>query len=923
MTVYRAFTDAVAQHADRPFLRAPGVATAAYADDAVEYSYASAKVAVDVLAGAYAAVGVELGHRVAVAYDSRLDVYIHLLALNALGAGLVPLNMAGSDEEILYVLEHSDAQLVTGADEHRKRLARLASRLDGVKSVTADELDGGEPITTAAGELSTEAALLYTSGTTGKPKGCMLANEYFLVMGHEYNGLGGYCAIDSNDRLLTPLPPGHMNALSTSFMAMLLCGGCVVQLDRFHPTSWWQTVREERATVIHYLGVMPAILLTMPAGDDNFGGQVKFGFGAGSDPAHQQVFEERFGFPLIEAWAMTESGGGGMIVANEEPRHIGQRCIGRPAGRTEYRLVDEADNDVPVGSDGELLVRARGDDPRRGFFSGYYMNEAATEEGWRGGWWHTGDVAREGPDGSLFFVDRRKNVIRRSGENIAAVEVEAALLRHPAVANCAVTAVPDEIRGDEVFACVVTDRTYTNPAELARRIFESAYNALTYFKAPGYIAFVDELPLTASQKVNRAAVKQLANECLQAAGALDLRALKRRRGIAKKTPRQRLGYDGVAVAVPVSVPYERYSHQPAHWWIGRTLGLLGEASGLSPQDIDGLCAASFTLFPDTVVGLSQHFGMTPRWLDHVPTGGASGVVTLRRAARAVQSGDADIVACVAGDTNHVDSFRAMLTSFSRFSQDASYPYGSGGPNGSFALMTRDYMNHYGIEREDFGKLCVAQRANALKYPQALMKSTLSLEQYMAARKIADPIHLFDCVMPCAGGEGYLVMREDIAAERGLAYARVLSTIERHNAFPDDPVQIRGGWALDKDELWAMAGITPDKVDLLQTYDDYPVVIAMQFEDLGFCQKGESAEFIREHTFTTDGSFPHNTSGGQLSVGQAGAAGGFLGMVEAIRQITGGAEQNAVAEAKIAAVSGFGMINFDRGLCSGAAILEAA
>jgi len=923
MTVYRAFADAVARHAQRPFLRAPAIATQAYAERSIEYSYAEAKRAVDVLAGAWAAAGVGAGDRVAAACDSRLDVYLHLLALNALGASLVPLNMAGSDEETLYVIEHSDAKLVTGADEHRKRLARLASRLGGVRAVIADELRGGAAITTTAGDLSTEAAMLYTSGTTGKPKGCMLSNEYFLIMGREYNGLGGFCAIDENVRLLTPLPPNHMNALSTSFMAMLLCGGCVIQLDRFHPSSWWQTVREEQATVIHYLGVMPAILLTMPAGDDDFSGQVKFGFGAGSDPAHQQVFEERFGFPLIEAWAMTESGGGGMIVANKEPRHAGRRCIGRPAGQTEYRLVDESDKDVPAGSDGELIVRARGEDPRRGFFSGYYKNEEATEEGWKGGWWHTGDVAREGADGSLFFVDRRKNVIRRSGENIAAVEVEAVLLRHPAVANCAVTAVPDEIRGDEVFAYIVTDKAYTNPAELARRIFESAYNLLTYFKAPGYIAFVDELPLTASQKVNRAAVKQLAQHCVDGEDAFDLRTLKRRRGISKKTRRQRLGYDGVAVAVPVSVPYERYSHEPAHWWIGRTLSMLGEASGLSPREIDGLCASSFTLYPDTVVGLSQHFGMTPRWLDHVPTGGASGVVTLRRAARAVQSGDADIVACIAGDTNHVDSFRAMLTSFSRFSQDASYPYGSGGPNGSFALMTRDYMNRYGIEREDFGKLCVAQRANALKYRPALMKSTLSLEQYMAARKIADPIHLFDCVMPCAGGEGYLVLREDIARERGLAYARVLSTIERHNAFPDDPVQIRGGWVLDKDELWAMAGITPDRVDLLQTYDDYPVVIAMQFEDLGFCDKGEAAEFIRENTFTIDGSFPHNTSGGQLSVGQAGAAGGFLGMVEAIRQITGGAEQNAVADAKIAAVSGFGMINFDRGLCSGAAILEAA
>lgn len=236
-------------------------------------------------------------------------------------------------------------------------------------------------------------------------------------------------------------------------------------------------------------------------------------------------------------------------------------------------------------------------------------------------------------------------------------------------------------------------------------------------------------------------------------------------------------------------------------------------------------------------------------------------------------------------------------------------------------MTAHHMASYGTRQEAFGKLCVAQRVNAMCYPQALMKKPLTLDEYMDARLIADPLRLFDCVMPCAGGEGYLVMREADAREMGLPYAHILSTIERHNAFPDDPIQIRGGWALDVDEFWSMAAIGPDDVDMLQTYDDYPVISLMQIEDLGFCRKGEVSEFVENNTFTFDGSFPHNTSGGQLSVGQAGAGGGFLGLVEAIRQLSGQAVDNAVPEGRIAAVSGFGMINFDRGLCSGAAILQ--
>jgi len=394
---------------------------------------------------------------------------------------------------------------------------------------------------------------------------------------------------------------------------------------------------------------------------------------------------------------------------------------------------------------------------------------------------------------------------------------------------------------------------------------------------------------------------------------------------ALKDPQRnaRLPYDGVVVCAPVTVPYVRYSTDTAHWWIGRALHQLTKTAGIRPQDVDGLVLSSFTTGADSAVGMTQHLGLSPRWLDHVPMGGVSGVVGLRRAARAVQAGDAQFVAVVAGDTNHVDSFRKTLSSFSRFAQDAVYPYGSGGANASFALITQNYMNKYGVTREDFGKICVAQRDNALSIPFAMMKKKLTLDEYMKARPISDPLHLFDCVMPCAGAEAFLVCREDVARSLKLPAVKLLSTIERHNAFAEDPIQVRGGWAVDVDDLWQMAGIKPDDVDVLETYDDYPVIVTMQFEDLGFCKKGEGKDFIRQHTFTTDGTFPHNTSGGQLSTGQAGAAGGHLGITEAIRQLTDQPIGKPVKNAKIAVVSGFGMINYDRGLSSGAALLARA
>ncbi|AND88827.1 MULTISPECIES: thiolase family protein [Bradyrhizobium] len=381
----------------------------------------------------------------------------------------------------------------------------------------------------------------------------------------------------------------------------------------------------------------------------------------------------------------------------------------------------------------------------------------------------------------------------------------------------------------------------------------------------------------------------------------------------------RTPYGGVVIAAPVTIPYVRYSIESAQWWIGRALSALVAQAGIKASDVDGLCVSSFTMGTDSGIGLTQHFGLCVRWLDTIPLGGASAVAGLRKAARAVQAHDADIVACVAGDTNHVDSFRLTLENFSRFNQDAVYPYGAGGANASFALIARNYMRTFGVTREDVGRIAVAQRANALRNPHALMKAPLTLEQYLAARPISDPIHLFDCVMPCAGAEAFLVMREDTAASLGLPAARLLSTIERHNAFADDPMQVRGGWAMDIGELYAMAGVKPDDLDVVQTYDDYPVITMMQFEDLGFCKKGEGAEFVRQHDLTIDGDFPHNTSGGQLSAGQAGAAGAYLGLVEGLRQVLGTAGSTQVRNANLALASGFGMINYDRGLASGAAI----
>lgn len=517
VSVYQQLKWSTELFTSNPFLHFPASALNAQQD--YDASYQQVLASSDELKAKYADSGLGVGDRVAILLENKPQFFFHWFALNALGVCVVPVNGELMVEEASYLINNSDARCVVGFEHTLDYLKTVINHAGlnipvvadtDIESLKLQRLGDSEQQIS----LQTECAILYTSGSTGKPKGCVLSNDYFLLSGAKYRDAGGYCKLETGqERLITPLPLVHMNAMACSSMGMMMSGGCLIQLDRFHPRSWWQTVRESGATVIHYLGVMPAILLQLPASaQDDFSKQVKFGYGAGVNPVHHAVFEERFGFPLIESWGMTETGNANCIAAFEEPRHVGKSCIGKRPDAVEVKLIDEAGIEVATGEPGELLVRAKGDDPTKGFFSGYYKNEAATDEAWEGGWLHTGDIVRQGEDGSFYFVDRLKNVIRRSGENISALEVEATLSLCKEVGQVGVAAVPDEIRGDEVMACIVVNQDSLPSQATAEAIFNTAKKTLAYFKVPAYISFVSELPLTASNKPQRAELKKLARE---------------------------------------------------------------------------------------------------------------------------------------------------------------------------------------------------------------------------------------------------------------------------------------------------------------------------------------------------------------------------------------------------------------------------
>jgi acyl-CoA synthetase (AMP-forming)/AMP-acid ligase II len=531
-TVFAHFAEAAKDAPERAFLVIPPSASKAYAHGGVTLSYRALLARAEALRDRYARAGYGHGHRVAILLENRPAFVEHWLALNALGVSVVPVNPFYRSEELSYLLGHSDAVLAVSIAARVADLVAAAQATGRAIPVIAD--DAAEipktispaPRRDAPGP-ATECGLLYTSGTTGNPKGCILTNDYYWMIGDWYVKQGGLCpVVRGAERMLTPLPMFHMNAMACSFMAMVLSRGTLTLLDRFHPSTWWSDVAETEATIIHYLGVMPAILLNLEKTPAERAHRIKFGFGANADPVQQVAFEQRFGFPLIEGWAMTETGAGATIAANREPRHPGMRCIGRPEN-CEARLVDDEGREVPAGEPGQLLVRHKGADPKKGFFSGYYKDPKATEAAWAGGWFHTGDVARRDSQGIMYFVDRSKNVIRRAGENIAALEVETVLLKQGEAAQVAVIAVPDELRDEEVMACVVPVEGVERDETTARRIVAWCLDHMAYYKAPGYILFLDTLPTTATNKVRKTSIQEMGGDPRRRPGCFDLRGMKR------------------------------------------------------------------------------------------------------------------------------------------------------------------------------------------------------------------------------------------------------------------------------------------------------------------------------------------------------------------------------------------------------------
>ena len=502
LTIFKSFEDICRKTPSAPFLISPsrnqkGMTTFSYQETFEKAN----KISTIFLDNGY---GNNL--RVATLLGSTPAHYIVKLALNKIGVSVVPINPDYSPDETAYLLADSGSVLAICAEHYKKQLKTAIAYKDlSVPIVTYDEIetiqtlkslsDIGAPV-----QGKTEASLLYTSGTTGRPKGCILSHEYELMCGEVYANIGAPISLSfGKDKILNPLPSYHINAGIVTFFAAMLTGNSLIQPERFSISSWWEDINQTEATIFHYLGVIIAVLLSDQSATKASLGKLRVGFGAGVEPALHQEFETRFGIPLIECWGMTEMCR--VLYNNEEPRQIHTRAMGRPREDLEVKVVDESDQEVEIGMPGEMVVRHSEKTPRAGAFSGYLNKEKETEEAWKNGWFHTGDTVTMDETGMLYFVDRAKNIIRRAGENIAAAEVENCLFEIEIVSKIACIAVKDDIREEEVMACVVLEDGKKESKEVAEILFNHALEKMAYFKAPGYILFMDDLPVTGTQKV--------------------------------------------------------------------------------------------------------------------------------------------------------------------------------------------------------------------------------------------------------------------------------------------------------------------------------------------------------------------------------------------------------------------------------------
>ncbi len=342
-------------------------------------------------------------------------------------------------------------------------------------------------------------------------------------------------------------------------------------------------------------------------------------------------------------------------------------------------------------------------------------------------------------------------------------------------------------------------------------------------------------------------------------------------------------------------------------------------AGVEARDVQGLAVASFSLAPDTAVDLAWKLGLSLRWLLQDTNGGSSAMNMLGHALRGVDGGAADVILVVGGDATGLAGYGRIAANYNIATRDHLAPLGHGGPNGVYALVASRQMKKFGLQKSDYGHIAIAQRAWAAKNPFAVYRAPLTMEEYLAAPMVADPLSRYDCVPVVAGAQAIVVAHPD-RAPRGRASVRVRAHRTSFNYDNQVGDGLSTGISTFASELWQAAGVAPADIDVASIYDDYPTMVLAQLDDLGLIADHDLARFCRRDI--GERRRPINTWGGMLSAGQPGGpAGGLNGISEAILQLRHAAGARQVAGARLAVATGYGMTMYRYGGTAAAAILE--
>jgi crotonobetaine/carnitine-CoA ligase len=455
------------------------------------------------LAASFNSLGVNKGDRVALYLRNKPEFLYSWLALNRIGAIMVPINTALLKKEVSYILNDSQVVGLIGEDDAVESVLNpAASQCQSIQfNITTGSSQNGwismESLLKKTNHIKYEipdendlASILYTSGTTGNPKGVMCPHRYYFHLGQSAHEA---LKLTETDRLLTCLPLFHMNAQILTITISLLSGSSIVLLDKFQPAVFWQEVEKFQATAFFYLGSILPLLLKLPVTKEEKHNTVRLAVGAQADPRKLKEYETRWSLEMIELFGMTEGGGTINRVGN---RRIGS--CGTAFENHKIKIVDERGNlQLPLES-GEIIFTGPS------LTLGYWNNPAETQKSYRNGWMYSGDMGYMDADGFLYFLDRKKDIIRRNGENISSAEIERVLLSHPKIMEAAAIPVPDVLRGEEIKVyIVIKPGVHIQPEE----IIEWCESIMAKYKIPRFIEFRESLPKTATQKIQKEILK--------------------------------------------------------------------------------------------------------------------------------------------------------------------------------------------------------------------------------------------------------------------------------------------------------------------------------------------------------------------------------------------------------------------------------